>query len=73
MNAKNLIQICWVFEAMALLIVVPIACAWMPVDRLEIFGKIVPALIGAVLGQGLAAAGGPEVKRLIESRKKTGR
>lgn len=68
MDAKDLIQKAWVIEAMVLLLVVPLACAWMPADRLGALQDMLPRVIALILGQGIAAAGGPELKRWIESR-----
>ena len=69
MDAKTLIQKAWVLEAMALLVFVCAACAWMPLARLEVLARVLIPIVGTILGQGVAASAGPEVKRFLESRK----
>lgn len=70
MDAKDLIQKAWVIEGMLLIAYLAVACWFMPVERLEVFNRMLPTLILLVTGQGAAAAIGPEVKRKIEAGKK---
>lgn len=68
MDALDLIQKAWVVEAMLLLIYLCFAWWLMPADRLAIMAGMLPQIVAIIGGQGIVAAAGPEVKRLIESR-----
>jgi hypothetical protein len=68
MDAKDLIQKAWVLEVAWLLLTYTAALFFCPVDRLKLFLEALPLLTYLIGGQGILAAAGPEVKRLIESR-----
>jgi hypothetical protein len=69
MDSKDFLQKAWIWEGMALLAFSAVACAWMPVERLDIFVRIIPFLAGSIGLQGGAAAIGPEVARRTELKK----
>jgi hypothetical protein len=68
-DSLELLKTAWVVEAMLLLIFCCVASAWMPLERLEIFAKLVPVIMGGIGAQGAAAAVGPAVKRNQEIKK----
>lgn len=68
MDAKQLIQIAWVFEVVFLLLAFVGCVFFLPPEKTTLFLSALPALITLIGGQGFLAAAGPEVKRLIESR-----
>ncbi len=72
MDAKDLLQKAWVFEVMWLLLNFTI-CLYVFPGKLGIFMEALPLLTTLIGGQGILAAAGPEVKRLIESKTEEGR
>jgi hypothetical protein len=62
-DSLELLKTAWVVEAMILLLFCCVASAWMPLERLEVFAKLVPIIMGGIGAQGAAAAVGPSVKR----------
>lgn len=67
MDAKDLIQKMWVIEV-AVLLLVFIVCLFGWPDRIDKLLAALPLLTALIGGEGLLAAAGPEVKRLIESQ-----
>lgn len=67
MNAKDLLQKAWIFEVMWLLLNFT-ACLFICPDKMKLFMDALPLLTTLIGGQGILAAAGPEVKRLIESQ-----
>jgi hypothetical protein len=67
MNAKDLLQKAWVFEVMWLLLNFTI-CLYVFPGKLGMFMEALPLLTTLIGGQGILAAAGPEIKRLIESK-----
>jgi len=68
MDSLDLLQKAWVFEVMFLLLVFVVCLFGLP-ERMSGFLAALPLLTTLIGGQGLLAAAGPEVKRLIESGK----
>lgn len=67
MNAKDLLQKAWVFEVMWLLLNFTF-CLYIFPGKITAFMEALPLLTTLIGGQGLLAAAGPEIKRLIESK-----
>ena len=65
MNAKDLLQKAWVFEVIWLLLNFQICLYFFPA-KVGSFMQALPLLTTLIGGQGILAAAGPEVKRLIE-------
>lgn len=68
-DSLQFLKVAWVIEAMILLLFCCVAAAWMPLERLEIFAKLVPVIMSGIGAQGAAAAVGPAVRRNQEIRK----
>jgi hypothetical protein len=69
-DSLDLIQKAWVLQAMILLLYMMFAWWLMPPDRLAVMAQMLPQIVMIIGGQGVAAAAGPEVKRLIELKAK---
>jgi hypothetical protein len=69
MDSLDLIKKAWVVQAMILLLYLMFAWWLMPAERLAVMAQMLPQIVLIIGGQGTAAAVGPEIKRLIESRK----
>lgn len=67
MNAKDLLQKTWIFEVVWLLLNFTICLYFFP-SKIGAFMQALPLLTTLIGGQGILAAAGPEIKRLIESK-----
>lgn len=67
-RALGFIQVAWVCELMLLMLVVSVYVAVLSPVRLELFGRLLTPLIGAILAEGLAAFAGPNVKRWLKGK-----
>ena len=67
MNAKDLLQKAWVFEVIWLLLNFTV-CLYVFPEKVKPFMDALPLLTTLIGGQGILAAAGPEIKRLIESK-----
>jgi hypothetical protein len=67
MNAKDLLQKAWVFEVIWLLLNFTV-CLYVFPEKVGPFMGALPLLTTLIGGQGILAAAGPEIKRLIESK-----
>ena len=67
-RALGFIQVAWVCELMLLMLVVSVYVVVLSPVRLELFGRLLTPLIGAILAEGLAAFAGPNVKRWLKGK-----
>jgi hypothetical protein len=67
-RALGFIQVAWVCELMLLMLVVSVYVVVLDPVRLELFGRLLTPLIGAILAEGLAAFAGPNVKRWLKGK-----
>ena len=67
MNAKDLLQKTWIFEVIWLLLNFTV-CLYVFPEKVGPFMQALPLLTTLIGGQGILAAAGPEIKRLIESK-----
>lgn len=65
MDSLDLIQKAWVFEVAYLIVLFTVVPLIFP-GRMDGFLSALPVLTTLIGGQGVVAAAGPEVKRLIE-------
>jgi len=67
-RALGFIQVAWVCELMLLMLIVSVYVVVLSPVRLELFGRLLTPLIGAILAEGLAAFAGPNVKRWLKGK-----